>query len=186
MTHPIAWGDLLAYFLDDLSSADADALEEHLFACDACAERASRVHDTGGGLVELVRSGSLGARSTIALLNRCSRDRLNVRRYILYPGQVVACTVRGEDDFVLAQLVLDRPAPARVDLAMLDAHGAELLSVEDVVVDPRGNQVLSLLPARPLQDVPSREVEYVLFAVEPGRREVIGRYRLDHTAMREA
>lgn len=186
MTHPIALGDLLAYWLDELPSPEVDALEEHVFSCASCAQRLHSVQQTGAQLVELIRGGMLASRGTIALLNRCSRDRLNVRRYMVYPGQVVACTVSVDDDFLLAQLLLDRPAPERVDLSVRNERGEELTQLQDVLVDRRGNQVLSLLPARPVQDDPSGRLEYALYAVEQGRRELIGRYTLEHTAMRDA
>jgi hypothetical protein len=185
MKHPIGLGDLLAYWLGELPSPEAGALEEHVFACEACSDRLSHVHDAGAALVELVRRGMLNAHATTALLNRFSRDRLNVRQYTLHPGQVVACTVSIDDDFLLAHLMLDRPAPARVDMAVIDGRGRELV-LPDVVIDPRGNQVLPFLPARPVQDQASGKLQYVLYAVDDGQREEIGRYTLDHTAMRDA
>jgi hypothetical protein len=71
-------------------------------------------------------------------------------------------------------------------MAVLIEHRDTVLQLEDVVLDARGHQVLTLIPARPVQDEPSGRLQYVLFAVEAGERQEIGRYTLDHTAMRDA
>jgi anti-sigma factor RsiW len=184
-THPIPLGELLDYWLGDLDEARSAAIEEHVFECNACEARLEAVVQTGALLVRLMREGKIDGRGTVALVNRFSRDRLNVRQYSVRAGEVVHCTVMPGDDMLLARLVLPEPAPARVDVSMRDADGRELLRVEDASVDRRAGEVLSFLPARPRQADPSTRVEYVVLAPADGNR-IIGRYTLEHTAPHEA
>ena len=40
---PVAWERLVEYWAGDLAEADADRIDEHLFACDVCAAESARV-----------------------------------------------------------------------------------------------------------------------------------------------
>lgn len=185
MTHP-ALSELIDYWLSELEPEHEGALEEHLFECAACEARLDAVRASAEAIVALVRSGGLSGSATTALLNRFARDRLNVRQYTLEPGEVVACTVSPHDDFLIARFVVHGGAHARIDISVRGEEEHELLRVDDVAFDPRAGHVVTFLPARPVQNQPSGLRRYVLLAPSPGGEREIGRYTLDHTAMREA
>lgn len=70
----------------------------------------------------------------------------------------------------------------RIDMRVLDASDNEMMSVPDIVVDARARHAIMVIPARPVQAEDSAVTHYVLVA--DGERE-IGRYSMDHTALRE-
>jgi hypothetical protein len=182
--HPLPLAELLEYWLGELESERAAAVEEHVFDCDACAAALEDVVKLGRSLVALVRAGLVAGRATMGLVNRFSRDRLNVRQYSLRPGETVQCTVSAEDDLLLARLVLPAEAPARVDVSARDEHGQQLWRIDDVCIDRRANEVMAFLPARPRQADPSMQLRYELLVPEAGER-VLATYTLQHTAMSE-
>ena len=87
---------------------------------------------------------------------------------------------------MLTRFLLPQPVQGRIDVAMLDDRARELMRVEDVAHDARTGHVVAFLPARPTQSEPSGRLHYVLIAPEASGERILGRYTLDHTAMREA
>jgi hypothetical protein len=183
-THPLALGDLLEYWLGEAGGTRADELEAHVFECDECAQALDDVARLGRDLIALVREGHISARATAGLVNRFSRDRLNVRQYSVRPGEVVQCTVTPQDELLLTRLILPEGAPARVDVSQR-FYGHEARRIEDVTIDRRAGEVVTFLPARPRQGDGSGRVEYVLHDPDAADR-VIATYTLEHTAMSEA
>jgi hypothetical protein len=184
VTHPLALGELLEYWLGEAEEERAAAIEAHVFECDACAAALDDVVRLGRELVALMREGHVSARATVSLVNRLSRDRLNVRQYSVLPGEVVQCTVTPHDELLLTRLILPGPAPARIDVTER-FYGGETRRVEDVAIDRRAGEVITFLPARPRQSDGSGRVEYVLLDPAAADR-VIATYTLEHTAMSEA
>ncbi len=184
--HPLPLAELVDYWLAELDPQREQAIEEHLFACAACAERLDAVRACADAIVGLVRTGGLASSATTALINRFARDRLNIRQYTIAPNEVVACTVAPTDDFLMARFLLAEPRQGRIDIAVLDEGDREVSRVEDVAQDARTGEVITFQSARPTQNEPSGRRQYVLIA--PGERgeRILGRYTLDHTAMREA
>lgn len=186
MTHPIPLAELIDYWLAELPGGRAEALEEHVFECAECEARLDAVRASGEAIVALVRGGGLSGSATTALLNRFARDRLNVRQYTVEPGEVVACTVSPHDDFLITRFVVRDASPPRIDIAVFDDQQRQLRRVEDVAFDRRTGQVMTFLAARPVQSEPTERLHFVLVAPTPDGERVLGRYTLDHTAMREA
>jgi hypothetical protein len=184
-SHP-ALSELIDYWLSELPQPAAEALEEHVFDCAACGDRLDAVRANADAIVGLVRGGGLSSRATTALLNRVSRDRLNVRVYTVAPGEVVACTVGPQDDFLITHFIVDAATEPRLDLAMCDDEGHELSRVQDVAFDRAAGHVTTVFAARPKQHDPSGRRTFKLFAPTADGERELGRYTMDHTAMREA
>jgi hypothetical protein len=184
LAHPLELGELLEYWLGEADTEQAGRVEEHVFECDACAAALDDVVKLGGALVALLRGGLIEARATTGLLNRFSRDRLNVRQYNVHPGETVQCTVSPHDDFLFARLILPSPVPEHVDLSVRDADGREVVRLQDVSVDRRAGEVMSFIPARPWQNDRSGRLQYVLLSPGAGNH-VLGTYTFEHTAMSE-
>lgn len=181
-------GRLLDYYLGDASMKEADDVEEHLFSCDECSSKLDEIHRTASAIVALVRRGDLSSGATTALLNRMSRDRLNMRHYTIEPGETVACTVGKDDDFMVGHLVLPAGDFQRIDMRVLDSRDNEMMRVPDIVVDARARHAIIFIPARPVQSEDSGVTHYVLvvphMGMGGGERE-LGRYSMDHTALRD-
>lgn len=176
---------LLDYYLGGPDPGD-DAIEEHLFDCAVCSAVVDGMHRLADAVVGLVRAGELSSGGTTALLNRMSRDRLNVRHYAIEPGETVACTVAADDDFMAGRFALPQGAFSRIDLRVLDAQGQELFRMDDIVIDARQREAIVFIPARPVQHEGSGVTHYVLAVPdEDGERE-LARYSMDHTSLRDA
>ncbi|MDX2023040.1 MAG: hypothetical protein SF187_22590 [Deltaproteobacteria bacterium] len=175
---------LLDYYLGDSTMSDHET-EEHLFVCTECGALLDSIHRVGVAIVELVRTGEVGSGATTALLNRMSRDRLNLRHYILEPGATVACTVATDDHFLVGRFILPDGALGRIDLRVVDAGGIELTRIDDITVDAQRREAIIFLPAQPIQEEASGVTQYVL--VSPGSEGDVelARYSIDHTSPRE-
>lgn len=180
----IGQAGLLDYYLGDAEGPDVE-VEEHLFECAKCGAALDEIHRMGAAVVALLRSGEVGSGATTALLNRMSRDRLNVRHYVIEPGEVVACTVSKDDHFMAGRFVLPDGDFERIDMRILDGSFQEMMRVDDIIVDARYRHAVMFIPARPVQSEASAITHYVLVVPnENGDRE-IGRYSMDHTALSE-
>jgi len=180
---------LLDYYLGDPSTEEAgtdDTLEEHLFECASCSASLDAIHRAGAAVVLAVRRGEVGSGGTTALLNRMSRDRLNVRHYTIEPGEIIPCTIGKDDDFMAGRFVLPEGDFERIDLRVLDASEQELVRVDDIVIDARAGHAIVFIPGRPVQDEDSGTTHYVLVVPEQEGDREIARYSLAHTAMRSA
>lgn len=173
---------LLDYYLGEPATED---IEEHLFECSECVAALDRIHHTATAIVRTVREAELGSGATTALLNRMSRDRLNVRHYTILPGETVACSVAPYDDFMAGRLVLPDGYFERIDMRVLDASQQELMRVTDVVVDARHRQVILFIPARPVLSEGSATTHYVLVVPGASGEREIGRYSMAHSALSE-
>lgn len=175
---------LLDYYLGEPLPPEVHGLEEHLFACAECGDALDAVHRSASAVVAMVRAGELSASGTTALLNRMSRDRLNVRHYTMLPGETVACTVALDDDFMAGRFVLPEGTFERIDMRVLDAGLNELMRIDDIVVDARYRHAILFIPARPVHEEASGITHYALVVpAQSGDRE-IARYSMDHAALR--
>lgn len=175
---------LLEYWFGEL--ADADGVETHLFECSECAARLDALHRTAAATVALVRMGAIGGGATHALMNRMSRDRVNLRQYVILPGESVACTVAAGDDYLMGRFVLPPGDVARVDVRVLDDAGSEVMRVDDLVVDARSRHAIMFMPARPTLGEPSMRWVYVLSTPDDDGARELARYAMDHTSSTEA
>jgi hypothetical protein len=119
-------------------------------------------------------------------VNRMSRDRVNLRQYIVAPGETVACTSAVGDDYLMGRFVLPPGAVGRIDLRVLDEHGAEVMRVAELAVDARSGHAIMFMPARPTLAEPSMLLHYVLVSPTDGGERELARYSMDHTASSEA
>jgi len=184
VAHP-SLGEWLEYYLGEAPAGAASALDEHLFECAACEAQLDALRRTASAMVALVRRGAVASFATTALANRMSRDRLNVRTYVMEPGDTVACTVGHDDDFLLGRFVLPQGSYARVDVRVLDDAGQELMRMPDIAIDARSRHALMLIPARPTKGEGSAIWRYVFSTPEPGGDRELARYAMDHTALSE-
>ena len=174
MSHP----DHALLFGYALGEADA-AVEEHLFACDACGALVDRIAAIGEGIRELVRRGAMQFSATEALVREMKRLGVRLREYHLASGAPpTACTVTAQDDFVLVRYALDAAGAERVDFERMGRRFV------DVVVEPGGRQVAMALAGEQMRKLPDTKVRVRLIAVGADGERVLGEYGLDHTAFR--
>lgn len=186
----MALDELVAYARGELPASAEDRVEEHLFACDACARALEDVQRLAAGVAALARGGHVGASTTDALVSRAAREGLRLRTYRLAPGEEAPCTASPDDDYLVVRLAVPSAlGEERVDVAR---EGVEVASgarhawvAEDVLVDRAGDEVVLMFPAAAIRALPRSRWRFDLHARGPGAPRLVGRYGLDHTPWEE-
>ena len=95
---PIEFADVVDYWAGDLTRADEDRIEEHVFTCADCAREMAAAEGLARGIAAVVREGRLHSVVTEAILNRLSADGVRIRTYTLESEAIVPCAVWADDD----------------------------------------------------------------------------------------
>ena len=80
---PIGFADVVDYWAGDLTRADEDRIEEHVFACADCARELAAAEALARGIAAVAREGRLHSVVTDAILNRLAADGVRVRMFTL-------------------------------------------------------------------------------------------------------
>ena len=177
---PLPLPVLAGYWFGELPAADADRVEEHLFACDGCGDRVRAFLALGDGVRRLAHRGAVQVVVTPSFLEAASRAGLTTREYCVPPGGRVACTVTPRDDLLVGRMQADFRGVSRLDL-VLQAAGQPALRLEDVPVSPDARELI-LLESMPAARALGRvELHVRLVAREGPLERVLGDYTFDHT-----
>lgn len=176
----IATEKLIALAVGDLDDAEAEAVEEHVLSCSACAQLLERVLSLGDGIRTLVRSSALHVSLTPSLVAELEKAGLITRVYRIPAGGSVDCTVTREDRFVAAFLEADLRGVERVDLVMEVPSG--VLRYDDVTFDVERGVVAWVSSGDFVRSLPTMKHSARVYAVEDGRERELGRYTFNHTA----
>lgn len=174
----ITFAALTDYAAHELAEAEAASIEEHLFACTACAQRAAELEALVSAISPAVRSAELSGFVTEAVLNRLSRDGARVRTFALAPGDVVPCAVWDGDDLLAMRMRGDFAGAGEITMSQR-IGGTEVLRATGEVASA-GGEVIYVLPAAWVRQLDVVEVEVTLTAHEGGSERPIGRYTLRH------
>lgn len=175
----IALADLTDYAAGELPAAEAAAIEDHLFACADCGARATRFEALLQAIRPAVRSAEVGGFVTDAVLNQLSRDGIRVRTFALSPGDVVACAVWDEDELMALRLRGDFGGSSEVTLSQRVA-GAEVSRTSGQVAASSHGEIIYVVSAGWIRQLPVVEVEVVLTAYKAGAEPTVGTYTLLH------
>jgi hypothetical protein len=129
MSHPEG-ERLAAYWLGELEEAEAAALEEHVFACDLCAEASSRTAQVIAGVRALLPPVISSAR--LAEL-RASVPAL--KQVAVAPGGSATVEFKGDDQLFLLRLQADFSRTERVDFSIELPGGPTLYEAADAPFD---------------------------------------------------
>ena len=174
----IALAALTDYAAGELTDAEAVALEEHLFACAACAARAAEFDALVRAIRPAVRSAEVGGFVTDAILNRLAREGVRVRTFSLSPGAIVPCAVWDDDELMAVRLRGDFGGATEFTLSQRVA-GTEVRRETGQVASSHG-EVIHVVPAAWVRRLPVVEVEILLTAHEGGEERPVGTYTLLH------
>lgn len=182
---PLELAILVDYWAGDLERGAAERVEEHGFACDACARRWGAAASLARAIARVAaRRGGIAMPLTPALAARLADDGLAIREYRAAAGGLVACTVSSADDLLVAWLSAELPAAGRIDLAMADVTGTVVERMEDVPVDHAAGRVGYALPGDLARTWPATTFEVRLIAVEAGGDRTLASYTFEHTPLR--
>lgn len=178
---PITDETTVDYWAGGLPAQQAEAIEEHVFSCAACAARLEAVATMAASITSLARQGRISGIISRAMLNQLQHDGVRVRVYSLLPGEVVPCAVFPDDDLVVTSM---RGNFAGVDAVTISVVGSGPLSgimLEDVPVPGAEGELLWAAPGSLIRQMPTSRVTLTLNA---GRADGprIGEYVLDHRA----
>ena len=174
----IALADLTDYAAGELPEAETAAIEEHLFACADCAARAAELYALVRAIRPAVQSAEVGGFVTDAVLNRLSRHGVRVRTYALSPGAFVPCAVWEDDELMALRLRGDFRGANEFTLVKRVA-GKEVSRATGQVASASG-EVIHLIPAAWVRQLPVVEVEVLLTAHEGDEERPVGSYTLVH------
>lgn len=172
---------LVDYWTGELPEEEALRLEEHLFACAACAARLGGVEQLATGLRHLARSGRFRSVVPPSLVDRLAADGARIRTYRLVSGAVTPCGVAADDELLAARLGADLRGVQRLDLVMWQGGGAEEL-VPDVPFDAAAGEVILAERVDRARAYPTHRLHLRLVGHGAGGERVVGEYALDHDA----
>jgi hypothetical protein len=179
---PLNAATLADYWLELLPKHEEEALEEHLFACEDCNARFSEINALADGIRELARNGSLRMVVSETFLERASAEGLRVRQYAPPRGGKVDCTVTLEDDLLIGRLAADFSESRRIDLAICNGSGVEMMRMADIPFRPGKGTLLLHESITRAKAAPSEVMIARLVAVDDaGVERTVGEYTFNHT-----
>lgn len=172
---------LVAYWLGELEPAAEAAVEEHLLADAATADRIGAIASLDAGLVALARAGRLRGALTADAVTKLADAGLKVRAYALVPGQIVPCTIADEDLMVI-HLRGPFEGVAAVDIELewrLEGEAPRSEQHREIPVDVRGHEVVLSYAGRDIRALPRSGFTYRVSA--HGGGPALGDFHLEHT-----
>ena len=113
---PVNFEYLVAWWLGELPAAEAEKVEEHLFACAHCAGRMEWLAALAAGVRAAVRAGAIGMVVSAPFVEAMRRAGLRLREYRLDPGGRADCTIARDDDAVVSRVRAPLAGVKRLDL----------------------------------------------------------------------
>ena len=146
---PIGFADVVDYWAGDLTRAEEDRIEEHVFTCADCARELAAAEGLARGIAAVAREGRLDSVVTDAILNRLAADGARVRMYTLEEGRIVHCAVWADDDIVVTRIRADLAEVDAVSIVTRQASGDEIsrAAIRWEQPGPRCGQVHDQTPA---------------------------------------
>jgi hypothetical protein len=175
----IALAQLTDYAAGELPDSDAAALEEHLFSCADCSARAAELDALVRAIPPAVRMAGINGFVTDAVLNRLSREGVRLRMFTLSPGAVVPCAVWEDDEVMVLRLRGDFGAATEFTMSQRVAGTEVIRETTQITPSPHG-ELLHVLPAASVRELPAVEVEISITALEGGAERPVGSYTLVH------
>ena len=177
---PIAFAELVDYWAGELTPVEVDRIDEHVFACGACARELATVDSMGRGIAAVVREGRFRGVITDAILNRLSAEGVRVRMFTLEGSGVVPCAVWAGDDLVVSRIRADFTDVDFVTIVSRQASGEEISRISDVAIRPGQREILNAFPAAHLRKLPATRVQISVTGHMRGAERTIGEYTLEH------
>jgi anti-sigma factor RsiW len=179
--NPIDVAVLMDYWRAVLDPPEEEAVETHLFACDACGDRLRQMIALAEGLRDLARSGMLRVVVGDPFVQHLAEAGRTVRAYTASPGDSVQCTVSAGDDHLVARLGADLAGAERVDLSV-SMQGVEVQRLADIPVNAETGRVVYQESIGFAKTAPSNSMVMRLLAVDAaGGERVISEYTFHHT-----
>jgi hypothetical protein len=177
---PVSSAQADDYWAGELAPRDEARIEDHVFACAACAATLADGEALARGVRRLVHSGTFHALVTDTVLNRLARDGVRLRTYALGPGDVVPCAVWDGDDVVVTRLRGDLSGVDTVSVVATLANGEELTRSEGLTIRPGQHELINAISAPLVRQMPATTVRWRVTGRRDGADRLLGEYTLTH------
>ena len=171
---------LVDYWFGDLPAAEAEPVEEHLFACSGCGEVLRAVVAMGDGIRRLAHRGAVSMVVTPSFLEAATRAGLRAREYVVPPGGRVACTVTMQDDLLFGRMRADFTGVSRLDL-LVRVEGQPEARIEDLPISPEAEELIVAQSMPAARALGHTVFHFRLIAREGAGERVLGDYTFAHT-----
>ena len=177
---PIGFADVVDYWAGDLTRAEEDRIEDHVFTCAECARELAAAESLARGVVSMAREGRLHSVVTDAILNRLAADGVRIRTYTLEGAGVVPCAVWADDDLIVSRIRADLDDVDSVTIVTRQSSGEEIGRLSDVAVRPGQREILNAFSAARLRRLPATRISVTVSAQMGGAERTIAEYTLEH------
>lgn len=173
---------LIAYYHGELDDTAADALDEHLFGCDACADFVARLGELEAGVRRAVAERALPLVLTEALRRDLEKPGGPLREFSIEPGGVTPCGAAADDGWVVLNLEADLKGIVAATVKFTDDQKVLDIVHQDVPVDERASKVSIAYPGALLRALPDLivEIRVVLESANGEQQEL--EYGMEHSA----
>ena len=179
--HP-GLGRLLDYWFGDLDATDTEAVDEHLFGCDACGALVDDMAALGQGTREAFAAGRIGTVVGPRFVEQLTAQGLRLRQYRVPCNGSVNCSAAPEDEVLVGRMQVALRGVQRLDVAADFDFGGDTVWLRDVPFDPASGEVVLLPALAAVRRMPAHVMRVRLLAVEEagaGMRE-LGHYSFHH------
>jgi hypothetical protein len=171
---PVAFETLVAWWTGELAGDEAARVEEHVFACDACARALEGVANLAAGLREHLPP----------ILSHAHRDRLvaggaRIRVTPVEAGIDARARFGDDVDLLVHALRADLARAERVDVEIVASGFRTSILCEGVPFDAKAGEVL-ICCQRHFQRLSPSDPTFRVYAFEGGQRRRVGDYLVIH------
>jgi hypothetical protein len=178
-------GELSDYWTSDASAEDAERIEAHVFACEACTELLAEADRLRRSIGDVARAGNFQAILTDSLLNRLAHDGVRVRSYSIDAGGSVQCAVWEEDEILVTRLRADFSGVSSVNAVMRLDSGETWGQAADIPVAEGSREVIIALPAELVRRAPEAPMRLTLRDSSASASDApLAEYTFDHRGSR--
>jgi hypothetical protein len=177
---PIGFANVVDYWAGDLTRAEEDRIDEHVFTCADCARELAAVEALARGIAAVAREGRFHSVVTDAILNRLAADGVRIRMYTLEGAGIVPCSVWADDDLVVSRIRADFADVDSVTIVTRQASGDEIGRLSDVAVRPGQREILNAFSAAHLRKLPPMRVRVTVTAQIGSSERTLAEYTLEH------
>lgn len=175
-------GRLLDYWFGDLSLTDMEAVDAHLFGCDACGAVVDSIAALGQGTREAFAAGCVATVVGSRFVGQLVARGLRVREYRVPCNGSVNCSVAPDDEVLVARLQVALQDVQRLDMAADFDLGGDTVWLHDVPFDPASAEVVLLPALAAVRRLPNHVMRVRLLAVEATGTRELGHFSFHHRA----
>ena len=174
MNCPIPHEVIVRYWAGDLSDGETEAIEEHVFGCEACFEASSRVGALGRALAEAIPPVAIARDIALAEARGVRHVTNDIR-----PGVATETWLRAGTDLLVHRLLADLEDVERISVDIVLPDGSRLLALPDVPFEPSAGAVLVACQRHFVERFPP-DIDIVVRRTHRAGRESADNYRVLH------